>query len=110
MKVGIGLDEAGINDDRDMLQEMRMVLRVHRVPGMDETRCRPCPQVLRMATEHGAATTPFAKQIGKLEPGRAADLVLLRWRTSRIPISTVTRPRSTRSCTGRSRARSTRCS
>ena len=32
----IGIDEAGINDDRDMLQEMRMVLRAHRVPGMDD--------------------------------------------------------------------------
>jgi cytosine/adenosine deaminase-related metal-dependent hydrolase len=34
--VAIGLDEAGINDDRDMLQEMRLVLRLHRVPGMDD--------------------------------------------------------------------------
>ncbi|WP_164771675.1 amidohydrolase family protein, partial [Mesorhizobium sp. M7D.F.Ca.US.004.03.1.1] len=31
--VAIGIDEAGINDDRDMLQEMRLVLNVHRVPG-----------------------------------------------------------------------------
>ena len=85
MKVGIGLDEAGINDDRDMLQEMRMVLRVHRVPGMDDDDVPTCPQVLRMATEHGAATTPFASEIGKLEPGRAADLVLLRWRDVAYP-------------------------
>ena len=35
INTAIGLDEAGINDDRDMLQEMRMVLRTHRVPGMD---------------------------------------------------------------------------
>lgn len=33
-----------------------------------------------MATEHGAATTPFAGGIGTLEPGKAADLVLLDWR------------------------------
>ena len=33
--VGIGIDEAGINDDRDMLQEMRMVLTAHRTPGMN---------------------------------------------------------------------------
>jgi hypothetical protein len=33
-----------------------------------------------MATEHGAATTPFAGRIGTLEPGKAADLVLLDWR------------------------------
>ena len=36
VRVAIGLDEAGINDDRDMLQEMRLVLRLHRVPGMED--------------------------------------------------------------------------
>jgi len=35
--------------------------------------------VFRMATEHGAATTPFAERIGTLAPGRAADLVLVAW-------------------------------
>jgi cytosine/adenosine deaminase-related metal-dependent hydrolase len=79
VRVAIGLDEAGINDDRDMLQEMRLVLRLHRVPGMDDS-VPTCPQVLRMATEDGAATTPYGGEIGTLEPGRAADLVLLSWR------------------------------
>ena len=79
VRVAIGLDEAGLNDDRDMLQEMRLVLRLHRVPGMDDV-VPTCPQVLKMATEDGAATTPFGARIGTLEPGRAADLVLLSWR------------------------------
>jgi len=74
----IGLDEAGINDDRDMLQEMRLVLRAHRVPGMADD-VPTTPQVLRMATAGGAATTGFAGQIGRLEVGMAADLVLLDW-------------------------------
>ena len=78
VKVAMGLDEAGINDDRDMLQEMRLVLRLHRVPGMDDV-VPTCPQVFRMATEDGAATTPYAGQIGTLEPGKAADVVLLSW-------------------------------
>ena len=78
VKVAIGLDEAGINDDRDMLQELRLVLRLHRVPGMDDV-VPTCHQVLRMATEDGAATTPYAGQIGSLEVGKAADLVLLSW-------------------------------
>lgn len=78
IKAGIGLDEAGINDDRDMLQEMRMVLRLHREPGMDD-RVPTCPQVLRMATEHGAHTTPFGDSIGTLAPGKAADMVLIPW-------------------------------
>jgi hypothetical protein len=36
INTAIGLDEAGINDDRHILQEMRMVLRAHRVPGMED--------------------------------------------------------------------------
>jgi len=84
VKTAIGLDEAGINDDRDMLQEMRMVLRAHRVPGMDDT-VPTCAQVLRMATEHGAETTPYAKEIGVLEAGRAADLVLIDWNELAFP-------------------------
>jgi cytosine/adenosine deaminase-related metal-dependent hydrolase len=79
VRLGIGLDEAGINDDRDMLQEMRLALRLHRVPGMDDA-VPTSAQVFRMATEDGAATTPFAGRIGVLAPGRAADLVLLPWR------------------------------
>jgi 5-methylthioadenosine/S-adenosylhomocysteine deaminase len=76
--VAIGMDEAGINDDRDMLQELRMVLRQHRAPGMDDS-VPTCSQVLRMATENGGLTTPFGTAIGRLEPGRALDLFALDW-------------------------------
>ena len=79
IRVGLGLDEAGINDDRDMLQEMRLAFRLHRVPGMDDD-VPTSAQVFRMATEDGAATTPFGDRIGVLAVGRAADLVLLPWR------------------------------
>jgi 5-methylthioadenosine/S-adenosylhomocysteine deaminase len=85
VECGIGMDEAGINDDRDMLQEMRVVLNVHRVPGMDDTQVPTAAQVLRMATEHGARTTPFGAEIGTLEVGKAADLVLLDWRQIAYP-------------------------
>jgi 5-methylthioadenosine/S-adenosylhomocysteine deaminase len=74
--VCVGIDEAGINDDRDMLQEMRLVLRAHREPGID-ARAPSAAEVFRMATEHGAATTTFGRQIGSLHPGAEADLVLL---------------------------------
>ena len=82
--VALGLDEAGINDDRDMLQEMRLVLRLHRVPGMDDV-VPTSAQVFRMATENGARTTGFADTIGVLEPGKAADLVLMRWQDIAYP-------------------------
>ena len=81
----IGLDEAGLNDDRDMLNEMRLVGRAHRVPGMNEADVPTFPQVLRMATEGGARTTAFADTIGRLEVGRAADLVMIDWKHVSYP-------------------------
>jgi cytosine/adenosine deaminase-related metal-dependent hydrolase len=82
--VAVGIDEAGLNDDRDMLQEMRLILNVHRVPGMDDVP-PTCAQVLRMATEHGAATTPFAGRIGRLEPGKCADFVVINHKRALFP-------------------------
>lgn len=75
--VALGLDEAGLNDDRDMLQEIRLALRLHRVPGHDARDVPSVPQILRAATEGGARTTPFAGRIGTLTPGAEADLVML---------------------------------
>jgi cytosine/adenosine deaminase-related metal-dependent hydrolase len=77
INTAIGLDEAGINDDRDMLQEMRLVLRAHRVPGMVDDDVPTMAQVFRMATVGGAATTAFASQIGTLDVGKKADLSLI---------------------------------
>ena len=82
--MGIGLDEAGINEDRDMLQEMRLVLRAHRTPGMGD-EVPTCPQVLRMATADGARTTAFGDAIGKLEPGRQFDAVLIDYDRATYP-------------------------
>ena len=79
------MDEAGINDDLDMLQEMRLVLRAHRVPGMIEADVPTMAQVLRMATVGGARTTPHGSSIGTLEPGKAADMVLLDWDSIAYP-------------------------
>lgn len=81
----IGIDEAGINDDRDMLQEMRMVLRAHRTPGIAADDVPTTAQVLRMATAGGARTTPFGATIGTLEVGKAADLVLIDWKHVAYP-------------------------
>ena len=85
INTAIGLDEAGINDDRDMLQEMRMVLRAHRVPGMQDEHVPSPGQVLRMATLGGAATTPYGSHIGTLAVGKAADLVLIDWHKLAYP-------------------------
>jgi cytosine/adenosine deaminase-related metal-dependent hydrolase len=84
INTAIGIDEAGINDDRDMLQEMRMVLRVHRVPGMDDS-VPTAAQVFRMATSGGAKTTAFGETIGSIAVGKAADLVAINWQQISYP-------------------------
>lgn len=85
MTIGMGMDEAGINDDRDMLQEMRMALTVHRVPGLDPADVPSPAQVLRMATEHGGMTTAFGAEIGRLEPGCQMDAVFLDYGSATYP-------------------------
>ena len=84
VRVALGLDDCSLNDDRSMLQEMRVALKVHRVPGMDEA-VPTAPQVLQMATEHGALTTPYGTSIGTLEPGKAADIVVMDWKHIAYP-------------------------
>lgn len=85
IETALGIDEAGINDDRDMLQEMRMALRLHRVPGMEEDAVPTIPQILRMATRGGAATTPYGEMIGTLDVGKAADLIMIDWERIAFP-------------------------
>ena len=49
-------------------------------------------QVFRMATADGARTTGFGERIGALEPGRAADLVVMRLRNVEAPYLDATVP------------------
>lgn len=76
--VALGIDEAGLNDDRDMFLEMRLALNLHRPPGLDRNS-PSAADVFRMATEQGACTTGFAGQVGRLAPGYSADLVVMDW-------------------------------
>ena len=79
VRIALGIDEAGINDDRDMLQEMRLALTLHRPAGHQKS-FPSAAQIFKMATENGALTTPFSESIGKLKTGMSADLVLFDWK------------------------------
>ena len=76
IRIAIGSDEAGLNDDKDLFQEMRLVLKIHRVPGVENVPPTSY-QVFRMGTEHGAYASWFGDKVGTLEPGKRADVVLL---------------------------------
>ena len=76
VNVAMGTDSNAINDDDDMIQEMRLVSKLHRQPGIEAPAIDP-HQVLQMATINAAAPTFFHDQIGALEKGRRADVVLM---------------------------------
>ena len=84
IKVAIGSDEAGLNDDKDLFQEMRLVLKLHRIPGID-LEPPTAYQALEMATVNGAYASWFGDRIGALEPGKRADMVLLDLRNIEEP-------------------------
>jgi len=74
--VAIGIDEAGMNDDNDILQEMRIAQKMHRVPGV--TSSSPSShRILDMTTVNGAKVTFFGNEVGTLEVGKRADIVLV---------------------------------
>ena len=76
VNVAMGTDSTALNDDDDMVQEMRLVNHLHRLPGIKEPAVNP-HQVLKMATINAARPTFFHDRIGALEKGRRADLVIL---------------------------------
>lgn len=76
IKVALGIDQSNLADDRDMLLEIKLAWALHRETGLWNER-PDAGAILQMATEHGAQTTGFGGLVGRLEPGRQADIVLL---------------------------------
>ena len=71
VNVSIGMDGTTINDDEDMLQELRLVAKLHRLPrGLYYAACPTSEDVLRMATANGARSMTLQDSIGNLRPAR----------------------------------------
>jgi len=76
IRVALGLDSSTLNDDMDMLQEMRLSANLQRVPGIDAETV-PLQDIIRMGTVNGSHVLGWGKYSGTLEPGRRADMILL---------------------------------
>jgi 5-methylthioadenosine/S-adenosylhomocysteine deaminase len=74
--VGLGTDGAASNNDLDMFEAMRFAALLHKVKTGDP-RTLPAPVVLEMATIQGARALGLERQIGSLEVGKRADLVVV---------------------------------
>ncbi|MEO6032202.1 MAG: amidohydrolase family protein [Burkholderiaceae bacterium] len=74
--VGLGMDGTTLDDDEDIWTEMRLALRLNRSPRIGDAVATPS-QVLAMATTGGARLMGLEQRIGQLQPGYAADLLVL---------------------------------
>jgi cytosine/adenosine deaminase-related metal-dependent hydrolase len=76
ISVSLGADGAACNNTLDMFQEMRlaaMLQATHAAPG-----ALPARDVVWMATREGARAIGLEAEIGSIEPGKKADLVVVR--------------------------------
>ncbi len=76
LAVGLGTDGSASNNNLDMFQEMDTAAKLHKVKTLDPTVLN-ARQVLALATRSGAEAIGLGKQIGLLEAGKKADLIII---------------------------------
>jgi 5-methylthioadenosine/S-adenosylhomocysteine deaminase len=74
--VGLGTDGAASNNDLDMFEAMRQAAFLHKLQTKDP-RAVPASTALDMATIGGARALGMEREIGSLEPGKRADLIIV---------------------------------
>jgi 5-methylthioadenosine/S-adenosylhomocysteine deaminase len=75
--VGLGTDgPAGSNNDLDLMEEMDLAAKLQKITKMDP-RALDAKSVVEMATIEGAKALHMDKEIGSLEPGKKADIILI---------------------------------
>jgi 5-methylthioadenosine/S-adenosylhomocysteine deaminase len=75
--VGLGTDgPAGSNNDLDLMEEMDLAAKLAKITKMDPLALN-AKAVVEMATIDGARALHMEKEIGSLEAGKKADLILM---------------------------------
>src|SRR5262249_30693340 len=78
VNVAMGLDAKTINDDEDVVMELRMMHKVHRLHTFDLTApALSAYEALEIATVNGAKAAGFAGEVGALLPGMKGDAILV---------------------------------
>ena len=76
IKIALATDGPGSNNSQDMLETLKSTVLLHKVCNLDAMALLP-EDVLWMACRGGAAAYGEPDNIGSLEPGKKADLILV---------------------------------
>jgi 5-methylthioadenosine/S-adenosylhomocysteine deaminase len=74
--LGLGTDGAASNNDLDMFDAMRLASFLHKHATGDPTAL-PARQALELATMGGARALGLQRELGSLEPGKRADVIVV---------------------------------
>lgn len=74
--LGLGTDGSASNNDVDLFGEMSTAAKLHKVRDLDPTAMK-AETVLKAATLGGAKVLGAEAEIGSLEPGKKADIIVL---------------------------------
>jgi 5-methylthioadenosine/S-adenosylhomocysteine deaminase len=89
VRVGLGTDGAASNNDLSMWEEMDTAAKLHKVFSGDP-KVMSAEEAFELATIRGAQALHMEKEIGSIEPGKRADLVLVnRDSLNQIPLYNV---------------------
>jgi 5-methylthioadenosine/S-adenosylhomocysteine deaminase len=80
--IGLGTDGAASNNDMDMFEAMRIASLLQKLQTGDP-QAVSARTALEMATIGGARALGMGAQIGSLEPGKRADLIIVSMRSAR---------------------------
>ncbi|MEE9275620.1 MAG: amidohydrolase family protein [bacterium] len=84
MSVAIGADGMGMNDDNDMLTDLRLGHLLQRLPGVDTPPIAP-GEWWKLAVAGGARALLQPGDLGSLAPGKKADFILVSAKRLRAP-------------------------
>lgn len=76
VNVALGCDGAPSNDSYDMIQEMKQAALIHKGRLLDP-KVINAERVIEMATRNGANALGWSKEIGSLETGKKADIIII---------------------------------
>jgi len=86
VRVGLGTDGAMSGNTLDIIGQLGYVAKLHKLSNLDRT-VMPSIDVVEMATMGGARALHLEDQIGSLEPGKRADVVIIDTNsTSMVPL------------------------
>lgn len=76
VNVALGCDGGPSNNCYDMIREMKLAAIVHKARLLDP-EVLPAETALEMATVNGAKATLWGNELGSLEPGKLADVIVV---------------------------------